>query len=53
MAADDNNEDGIPTYNEAYYEELASEEEVYLEEVEEALRAYIISLVPDSSDIST
>jgi hypothetical protein len=52
MPTDDINEAEIPTYNEAYYEELASEEEVYLEETEEELRADLIALVPDSSGIS-
>jgi hypothetical protein len=43
----ESNEETIVTYNEVYYEELASEEEIYLEETEEELRAYLLSLVPD------
>lgn len=34
-----NNDENIPTPTEAYYEELASEEEQYLDESEEELRA--------------
>ncbi len=48
MPTDDINDARISTYNEAYCEELASEEEVYLEETEEELRADLIALVPDS-----
>jgi PHD/YefM family antitoxin component YafN of YafNO toxin-antitoxin module len=47
MAIESNSEERIVTYTEAYYEELASEEEIYLEETEEELRAYLLSLVPD------
>jgi hypothetical protein len=52
MPTDDINDARISTYNEAYCEELASEEEVYQEETEEELRADLIALVPDSSGIS-
>lgn len=47
MAIESNSEERIVTYTETYYEELASEEEIYLEETEEELRAYLLSLVPD------
>jgi hypothetical protein len=47
MAIESTSEERIVTYTEAYYEELASEEEIYLEETEEELRAYLLSLVPD------
>ena len=36
------NDKNIPTNTEAYYEELASQEEIYLEETEEELRAILI-----------
>lgn len=48
MPTEDIKEAEIPTFNEAYYEELANEEEVYLEETEEELRADLIALVPGS-----
>jgi hypothetical protein len=38
---------GTDTLAEANYEELASEEEIYLEEAEEKLHADLLSLVPD------
>jgi len=46
MAIESNNNEDISTYNETYYEELASEEEIYLEETEEELRADLLSLAP-------
>ena len=52
MPIDDINEAGTPICDEAYYEELASEEEFYLEEAEEELRAELIALVPDTSVVS-
>jgi hypothetical protein len=36
------NDERIPIDTEAYYEAIASQEEVYLEEVEEELRAILI-----------
>ncbi len=42
MAIDKDNDDNIPDQTEAYYEELASREEVYLEETEEELRMILI-----------
>lgn len=35
--------DKDPTYTEAYYEEQANQEEVYLEETEEELRVILVS----------
>lgn len=43
MAIESNSDEVVPTYNEAYYEGLASEEEIYLEEAEEELRSKLIS----------
>jgi hypothetical protein len=48
MAFNDSNSDKCLIYGEAYYEEVASEEEVYLEETEEKLRTDLLSLVSDS-----
>src|SRR5258706_8948060 len=42
-------EENIPTHTEAYYEELASQEELYLEEMEEEVRAILISYDPSRS----
>ena len=39
----ESNEKNIPNRSEAYYEEIASQEEVYLEETEEELRLIITS----------
>ena len=36
------NDEKIPTDTEAYYEAVASQEEIYLEETEEELRAILI-----------
>ena len=36
-------EENIPTHTEAYYEELAGTEEIYLEETEEEVRAILAS----------
>lgn len=52
MAFKDSNSDKCLIYGEAYYEEVASEEEVYLEETEEKLRAELLSLVPVSVCVS-
>ena len=38
--------DDTPTGTEAYYETIASQEEIYLEAVEEELRAFLISYDP-------
>ena len=42
-------EENIPTHTEAYYEELASQEELYLEETEEEVRAILTSYDPSPS----
>jgi hypothetical protein len=46
MAIESNGDEVVPTYNESYYEERASEEEIYLEETEEELRSKLISDTP-------
>ena len=46
MAVEDNRDDVVPTSNEPSHEELASEEEIYLEETEEELRSELISVTP-------
>jgi hypothetical protein len=43
MPINTNNDKSIPTDAEAYYEKLASQEEIYLEETEEEVRAILIS----------
>ena len=43
MPINTNNDKSIPTDAEAYYEGLASQEEIYLEETEEEVRAILIS----------
>ena len=43
MSIDKSNEENIPTDSEAYYEELASQEEIYLEETEEEVHAVLDS----------
>jgi len=42
--------DDNPTYSEAYYEEQANQEEVYLEETEEELRVILVSCDPTPSE---
>jgi hypothetical protein len=42
-------EDQNPTYTEAYYEEQANQEEVYLEETEEEMRVILVSYDPTLS----
>ena len=44
MAIEEDSNEVIPTFDDAYYEERASEEEIYLEETEEKLRDVLISL---------
>jgi len=46
-----NSDKNIPTDTEAYYETVASQEEIYLEEVEEELRAILIFSDPSPSRI--
>lgn len=49
MATDKANQENIQEHTEAYYEELASEEEIYLEEIEECARAVLIAERPTFS----
>ena len=46
-------DESLPTHTEAYYEELASQEEIYLEEVEENLRKILTSDKPSPSRSSS
>jgi len=46
------NDENIPTDTEAYYERVASQEEIYLEETEEELRAILIFDDPSLSQSS-
>ena len=46
MAIESNSDEVVLTYNETYYEERASEEEIYLEEIEEELRSKLITDAP-------
>ena len=41
MAIDESSQENIPNDSEAYYEAVASQEEIYLEEVEEELRSIL------------
>jgi hypothetical protein len=43
MAIGSNSSEAIPAHSESYYEQLACEEEIYLEETEEELRARLVS----------
>src|SRR5438045_2183794 len=49
MSIGKSSEENITTHTEAYYEELASQEEIYLEEREERARAILISEEPSPS----
>lgn len=44
MAIEEDSNEVIPTFNDSYYEERASLEEIYLEETVEELRALLISV---------
>jgi hypothetical protein len=46
------NDESIPTDTEAYYEAVASQEEIYLEETEEELRAILVCEDPAPSDVT-
>jgi hypothetical protein len=50
---DENKDESIPTHTDAYYEEQASQEEIYLEEIEENLRAILTSDMPSPSQNSS
>jgi hypothetical protein len=43
MFIHESNEENIPNRSEAYFEEVASQEEIYLEETEEELRMILVS----------
>jgi hypothetical protein len=43
MAINTNHDENVPTETEAYYEEPAAQEEIYLEETEEEVRAILTS----------
>ena len=49
MLINKNGGNGTPAHSEAYYEIIASQEQIYLEEIEEKLRAILISYDPYSS----
>jgi hypothetical protein len=49
MSLNMGNDKHIPAETEAYYETVASQEEIYLEETEEELRAILISEDPSPS----
>jgi hypothetical protein len=49
MPAEKVNDENAAIYTEAYYEQLASQEELYLEEMEEEVRAILISYVSPAS----
>jgi hypothetical protein len=48
MSSDENKDESVPTHTDAWYEEQASQEELYLEEVEENLRVILTSDKPSS-----
>ena len=43
MATETNSDAAITSNDDSYYETLASEEEIYLEETEEEVRSFLIS----------
>lgn len=52
MTTENKRDEESPTHDEAYFEQQASKEEIYLEETEEELRAKLLSVAPDSSQSS-
>jgi hypothetical protein len=46
MSDDENRNEGVPAHTEDYCEAVASQEEIYIEEVEENLRAILTSYPP-------
>ena len=50
MSVDKSSDENVQNHTEAYYEELASQEEIYLEEREESARAVLISEKPSPSE---
>lgn len=49
MSVDKSDDENTPAHTEAYYEELASQEELYLEETEEEVRVILTSYVSSAS----
>ena len=49
VADQNDNDEVVLTYNESYYEERASVEEIYLELIIEELRSQLISETPDTA----
>lgn len=52
MSTDKGSEENIQDHSDAYYEELACQEEIYMEEIEERARAVLISEQPSLSPMS-
>jgi hypothetical protein len=52
MSIDKSSDENVQNHGEAYYEELASQEEIYLEGREERARAVLISEKPSLSAVS-
>ena len=50
MSTDKSSDENVQNHTEAYYEELAAQEEIYLEEMEEHARAVLISEKPSPLD---
>jgi hypothetical protein len=53
MALDKSRDENLQNHSDAYYEELANQEEVYLEEREERARAVLISDNPAPSGLTS
>ena len=53
MSLDKSSEENVQNHTEAYFEELASQEEIYLEEIEERARAVLIAEKPSSLELSS
>jgi hypothetical protein len=53
MSIEKNSDVSVQNYTEAHYEELASQEEIYLEEREERARAVLISENPPPSGLGS
>lgn len=53
MSSYERNDENIPTDTEAYYETVASQEEIYLEEREEEVREVLDSETPVQNDTNS
>ena len=53
MSIDKSSDEDVQNHTEAYYEELAAQEEIYLEEREERARAVLIAEGSSSSGLSS